>query len=491
MNPRNTALLALLVAALAAFVYFYEIKGGEARHAEEEAQKRIFRDVAADSISLITLTTKDGREVRLERVEGAWKLLSPLAFPADGTAVDGIADSLAQMTSEKVVEDPAPPAEYGLAGPPKIRFRAGDRELALRIGDKAPVGSATYVATADDTPVYTVPTFRVTSLEKSLDELRDRRPLRFDHEAAAELRVRWKGGAARVVRDEQAPDTWRMVEPLAAEADDRAIEKALSDLEFLRAAGFDDAPDAPARKALEDPVLAIEVVNRADGKESVVRLAVGAPDKEGKRPARSSSADTVYQLAAGALEEFPRSVDAFRKKTLASYVADEARRFELAFHSEGAGASLVVNGRRDGDDWSTEPEPMRPEAAAQLVRELSGLEGAKIAAESLGPKERTGLGLDPPRAAIRVFGGADPAKEVTLAEIQLGIADPKRGIAAKRADRETVFWLPYERSDSIPTSAEAFREKFVAPPAAAEPPPSEEPAAPDDPAAAPEPAPAP
>ena len=49
MNPRTTAILALLVAALGAFVWLYEIRGGEAR-SEEEAKKRVFRDVKADSI---------------------------------------------------------------------------------------------------------------------------------------------------------------------------------------------------------------------------------------------------------------------------------------------------------------------------------------------------------------------------------------------------------------------------------------------------------
>ena len=97
---------------------------------------------------------------------------------------------------------------------------------------------------------------------------------------------------------------------------------------------------------------------------------------------------------------------------------------------------------------------------------------AQTAAESLGEKERAALGLAPPRAVIRVFGGPDPAKEETLAEVHLGVADEKRGIAAKRADRETIFWLPWERHESIPTSAEAFRERFV--PAAEAPPEGEE-----------------
>lgn len=463
MNPRHTAILALLVAAVGAFVWFYEIRGGEQRRERTEAEKRVFRDVAADDIVLITLRTRDAQEARLERVEGAWKLLAPLSFPADGTAADGIAGSLARLSSEATVDDPAGPAEYGLDAPPKIRFRAGDRDFVLRVGDKTPIGASSYVAGAEDTPVYVVPTFEVASLDKTLDELRDRRPLRFDREAAVELRVRWRNGSARLVRDEQDPEAWRLVEPLAAAADARTVSRALSDLEFLRAVGFEDAPTAARRKELEQPELTVEIVTRADAEQATARLALGPADPGGKRVAEGAVAGTLYQIAAGALEEFPRSVDAFREKSLARYVADEARRFELAFHEPDAGATFLVTGTRDGQTWRTEPEAMKPEAAALLVRELSGLEAKAIAAESLGPKQHAELGLDPPRVVIRVLGGREDRAEGTLAEVQLGVADPKRGIAAKRADRETIFWLPFERSESLPTSAAAFRERFLAP----------------------------
>jgi len=86
---------------------------------------------------------------------------------------------------------------------------------------------------------------------------------------------------------------------------------------------------------------------------------------------------------------------------------------------------------------------------------------------------------------VRVLGGAEEGSNDVLAELQLGVADAARGIAAKRPDRETVYWLPFERGEQIPTSAEALRERFLAPAPGAEAPEPADAAAPAEAAPAP------
>lgn len=463
MNPRTTALLALAVALLGAFVWFYEIRGGEERAEQAAHAKRIFQDVRAEDIGSITLRTEDGQEARLERADGAWRLVEPLEFPADTMSVDGIASALASLAAEATLEDESVPlAEYGLDGPPKVRFRAGERELALRVGDKAPVGSNTYVATAEDRPVRVVPSYSLTQLDQKLDDLRDKRPLRFDREAVVELRVRWPDGGVRLVRDDQDPELWRMVEPVEALADGRNVGKALSDLEFLRSSGFDDAPSEEVGARLERPELSVEIRTRADGKEDSVRFALGAAGEDGERPARGNVSDAVYRMPAGSLSDFPRSVDAYRNKQLARFDPGEARRIELAFHGEGA--TRLVTGRLADGAWTTEPDAMKEGSVDALVRALSGLEGVKILAESADDERAAAFGLAPPRALFRVYGGPEPDSDELLAEVQLGELDAKRGIPARRPDRPTVFAIPAERAEQLPVSAEALQERFLQPP---------------------------
>ena len=114
MNPRTTGILFLIVAALGAFVYFYEIRGEEGRLEAEARQKRLFPDVEAEAVEWLALTTSDGRPVRAERREKGWQIVEPLVFPGDEFALDGMASALAQIASEAVYEDPQAPEVYGL-----------------------------------------------------------------------------------------------------------------------------------------------------------------------------------------------------------------------------------------------------------------------------------------------------------------------------------------------------------------------------------------
>ena len=56
MSPRTTGILVLLAAALAAFVYFYEVKGQDARTEAEERAKRLFADVEPNAIGWFEVT---------------------------------------------------------------------------------------------------------------------------------------------------------------------------------------------------------------------------------------------------------------------------------------------------------------------------------------------------------------------------------------------------------------------------------------------------
>ena len=184
MKPRNTLLLALIVAALGAFVWFYEIEGGAEREKQEEASKHLFAGVTAESIQSIELRTEDGSTARLERAgDQGWKLVAPLAAPADRFAVDGVASTLAELAPEATFETPEPLANYGLEGEPAVRFRAGDTDYALRLGNATPVGGNLYATDAEGKKVFALASWRKNALQKSVKQLRDGRVLDFDRSA--------------------------------------------------------------------------------------------------------------------------------------------------------------------------------------------------------------------------------------------------------------------------------------------------------------------
>ena len=140
MNPRTTGILLVVAVLLGAFLYFYEIGGEEGRRQAEERTKQLFPEVDEQEILAISLQTSDGVSARIERQDEGWALTEPLAFPADAFAADRLASSLADLAREAELDDPQPPEEYGLGADARlVRFRVGEDEHSLRLGNETPI----------------------------------------------------------------------------------------------------------------------------------------------------------------------------------------------------------------------------------------------------------------------------------------------------------------------------------------------------------------
>ena len=476
VNPRTTAVLALLVAALGAFVYLYEIRGAEERAEAEAAEKRLFPGVEASEVTAVAMQTSDDRAARLERSDEGWRLVEPLEFPADALAADGLASALAELASEAVFEEPEPLANYGLDGEPALRFTADGAEHALRIGDKTPVGGNTYAAPDEGERVFAVPTWRITPLRKSLAELREARVARFERDAVRRVRLRWPGSELALARAEDG--SWRLSEPLDAPADDATVDALLGTLEFMRADGFVDEPVEAERSGLEDPafVAELELGEGAPGEggeaaqagvseggveagTETLRVVIGSTVDGQERFVRGPDG-TLYRIGADRLDDLPRTLAAYRWKTLSRFTASDAQRFEIDF-AEG-GAEHRVNGRRTDSGWDTEPESFAAGTASRMVAELAALEAHDIAADAVGEAEAAQLGLAPPRAVIRVYGAAPEEGEAPLlSDLRIGVAEPARGIAAQRAGDPVVYWLEFRQAEHLPVNLEALHNRFV------------------------------
>jgi hypothetical protein len=455
MNPRNTMILALVVAALGAF-----LRGQEEREDAEAAARRLFQGVSAEEIDAVALTASEGELVRLERSDEGWRITEPVVFPADEIRADGLASSLAGLSSEAVFEEPEPLEEYGIGADPTLRFWIGDAEHALHVGDKTPVGGNTYVKTGAGAEVYAVKSYHASSLTRSLEELRDSKVLDFDRDAVDRIEARWPGGGVVLERGEEG---WRLLEPLETLADADTVDDLLSDLNFLRTDGFIDEVPPDADVGLDAPAFEVEIVAGASeegGAPTRTRLAIGATIDGTHRAVRGSVENALYQIAAERLEDFPRTVAAYRFKDLADFDASDAVRFELVFPAAEEEASHVVSGELGEEGWTTTPDTMAAGKASQLIREFSTLTAVDIVADAMGEDELRGMGLSPPAVTLRAIAEGEGEEAVRLAEVHLGNADPERGIAAQRSGDDVVYRLDYDLAERIPISREAFENRF-------------------------------
>ena len=470
MNPRTTGILLIIAAALGLFVYM-ELQDEGPRGDAEAAGERLFA-FEPDEVSDIYLETSDGQQAHLRREAGdgasGWALVAPVAFPADAFSADGIASSLATLSSEGAFENPGSLTEYGLddTAARVVRVTAEGETHELRIGRDAPVGSKRYVGVQGD--IHAVARFEVNTFEKSLDDLRNKDILDFDRNRVRTIVLGWPGGRVAL---EGTPDpadndaiVWRITAPIEAPADQKVVGTLLSEMDFLRAEGFVDDPSAES--GLADPafVAALSGPPGEVGEEAFeVSFAMGAELGDAMRLVRGDQ-QALYRVAASQLDEFPRELFQYREKALARFSLGDAEQVELFFQQPG-GDPVSVVAARDGSEWSSTPEAMDPDRILPMVSELSRLDASGIVAESVGPEELAALELSPPNTIITVRGEVSENSDTapTLAELRLGRIDGVDGVVVQTVGDPILYRLSIDMGDTLPLNLEAFRNRFLAP----------------------------
>ncbi len=462
MNPRTTLVLAIVAAVLGGLIYFYEIRGAPSREEAAEAEGLVFPGTKPSDVLWVEIETEDGYSARVERTDDAsgenapWRVTAPIEFPADEVTADGLARAIATLAREREFDDPAALEEYGLEGEARLRFATEAGEHTVYVGADAPFGDVTYLSIDDRTRIFAVANTEVAPFEPTLKALRDRRIAVFDADAIDAVEVAWPTARARGERD---GERWVLREPLETGGDRDAIEGLISQIEFLRTVDFVDAPGEAELATLAAPDLRV-VLSSEKGEE--VALDVGVPVGD-RRLLRIAGRDTLFSMPATLLDDFPEGPVALRDRKLGRFSTLDAASFELALEDPDRAQTFRVTATKESTRWSTQPA-MQPGKASRLVSELAGLEAQDVLAESMGEGELRGLGLAPPRVALRVEGGQpeeDGAKPAVLAELEFGTPDPERGIPARIVGSDTVYWVEPELADVMPVNVEAFENRFA------------------------------
>src|SRR2546425_6530220 len=123
MRWQTTAILAVVLLALGAFYYVYEIRGGPER-AKVEAQKGRLWTVDAADVTEVELR-RGGEVVTLKREPDGWRLLGPVTARGDRGKVDETLTTLTTAPVDRGVESaPTRPDGDGLG---KARGRVAPR----------------------------------------------------------------------------------------------------------------------------------------------------------------------------------------------------------------------------------------------------------------------------------------------------------------------------------------------------------------------------
>lgn len=318
--------LVLVLAGLGAYIYFVDNKRPAGGGAEEKA--KVFT-VEADKVEEVTITS-DSESSTLRKVDGTWRMTTPLQADADQTEISSVTNALSTVEVNRVVEENATDlTSYGLAKPRiTVAYKAaGGGEGQLLIGDKTPTQSDVYAMKPGEKRVFLVAAFNETTFAKKPFDLRDKRILNFERDKVDSVEIVRDANTVLVAR---TGTDWVVKAPNQTRGDYSAIEALINKLASgtmtRLVEGTGSAPKdvaALSKYGLDKPTARISLAAGS----SKATLALGK-EEEGAFYAQDQGRGLIFTVDPTFVSDLKSTADDYRDKDLfeaRAFTADQVR----------------------------------------------------------------------------------------------------------------------------------------------------------------------
>ena len=303
---RSFLLLLALAAGVGAYVWFVELERDMT--APDTPAEEVFA-VEADQIQEVRLRSEAGEESVLQRTGDRWVFAGQDGVDVDPTEAASIASGLADLESQRVVDEQPPSlAEYGLETPRvTVSFTdAAGTEGTLLVGNRTPTGGDLYAKLAGTPRVFLIGAWLDETFNRSRFDLRDKAALKFSRDAVTNVTLTSSAGTVALA---QAGGEWRLTSPEDAPADNAAADAIVNALSTARMQSVIDAPD-PAAMGLARPAVTASVTA---GPTRAV-LEIGGPAADGTLYARDAVRDLVFTVDASLADQLTKTPADLRRK---------------------------------------------------------------------------------------------------------------------------------------------------------------------------------
>jgi len=416
MRWQTTVALAVVLVALGAFYYVYEVRMAPEREKAAGQKDRVFKIEPAD-VTEVRLKRAD-EVVRLKREADGWQMLEPVVARADRGAVeDALTTIVTAKADREIAAAPASLTEFGLDKPAaEVTATLKDgKQLGLLLGSKSPTGVWVYARDRDKPAVFVVAESVLRDATKPVADLRDKAVLSFNRAAVTGLEIVTREDTLVVEGGERA---WALTRPVALPADADTVSDLLEKLAAAKVKGFvAEAPRSLEPYGLERPVR-LSIHTGKDKERATKSLLLGRVDAQKKgvyamRPGESS----VLLLPDEVWTALPKNVAALRNKVVVDFDRDKLARLDL--ESPKGKVTLV----RENDRWRiTAPEAL-PADQVEVGAVLARLR--ELRAQGFLSDDASGVSRYLARPEVRVALTAQGASEPTT--VLLALSPERRG----------------------------------------------------------------
>jgi hypothetical protein len=433
MKPKGLLIAVGLLAVLGGLVYWSNKKqAASAGKSPTDTTTTKLMTIPDDQFQEIRIRKLTDEVQDLKRENGKWRLESPKQLGADQDAVGSMVSTLSSLTADKTIETNATDLQaYGLTVPTlDITVTKKDGSTAeVLVGDNTPTNSGAYAKLPKDGRIFTIASFVKTSLDKSVNDLRDKRLLTFDSDKLTRLNVTAKGPAFEFGKNGQ--NEWQILKPRPLRADSSAVETLVSK---LRDAKMDPlVNDEDAKKATaafgSSPRVALVTVTDAGGDQTLELR----KDKDKNYYAKSSVVEGVHKVSSDIGDAFDKSVDDFRNKKLFDFGFSDPSRIEL---------TKGVAYTKSGDKWMSGAKTMDNSSVQSLIDKLRDLAAAKFVDNGAG------------ETVLEATVTSNSGKKVEKVTIRKQGAD----YFAQREGEPSIYQLDSKSVDDLQAAAAGVKE---------------------------------
>lgn len=459
MNPRTTIVAAFFLAALAAYIYFYEREPIEDTDSEQE---QVF-EIEPDSLNEIEIQRPGGDDLKVTKDSDSWRILEPVDAAADSTEVESLARNIAELERGRYVAEGVDIdlEEFGLSNPElRVHFKTeGDETITgLLVGNETPTGTNRYAKLATEDKVFVISSYLKDNFDKEAWDLRDKKVLHFDADTVE--RVSLKGPENEVTLAKASEDLWNVTTPSLCRADRYKASSLVSRFETAKMEEIvSESADLLDTYGL-DPAT-YEVVIELEGGRAA-RLQIG-DEKDGKYYARDTDRSLIFLVASSIVDDIKKDASEYRSKRLFEYATYQVAKFQIT-PADGPERVYVKKQEEEnqGVQWiQTSPESREWDRTRveDLLYKINGTDAEDFveltASQDLGP-----FGLARPAYVVTVWS----KEEGTVEEVAVGKPDGDYVYARRKGDDpllkiDASRWEEIERLMDFDRPEESEEEK--------------------------------
>jgi hypothetical protein len=311
MNFRGLIVAVVILAGLGGVLYWSQHRKPPEDNAPSSASAApVILKVNTADVTQLTIKQKQADPVTLQKADaGKWQITQPKPYRADQETVAGMLSTLSGLNADRVVEDKASNLkQYGLD--PAVAeldiTGKGQGTRQLLLGDDTPTGGDVYASLAGDPRVFTVSSFNKTSLDKSLNDLRDKSLLTVDADKVSRVELIRKGPE---IEFDRTKDGWQILKPTSSPSDSSAVNNLVRSLtSATMQLSATATSDAAAEFARATPVATAKLT----GDTGVQTLEVRKSKDD--YYAKSSAVEGVFKVDSSLGTALDKKIDDFQKK---------------------------------------------------------------------------------------------------------------------------------------------------------------------------------